>query len=595
MSNINWSPDFNPYNFVPFGISIKLPSPKESNEKEISGKIECVLTCLTPLFIGGKREEQQNAPTKIYFFESNGQITIPASSLRGMVRSVIEAITQSCFSVFDGERLSYRLPTSLAKDLRAGIIEQMPADGKPGMIREMDRAWIAMANDSGLVKDVLVGKGNTTNYKIAKLAGNEHSGNKGKFNIQTIYRLMKTKKGKKIRVGPFKVATSYSSGKIEGILKITGRSIPKRKKRERVFFNSGNLYEFGIKEVYEYNRILEEQLETWEKDTKAFDLTEKKKLSVGSLVYFKEDNNKATKISRVEIPRVLYETSREDLLPDKFNKCSDIKNLCTACSLFGFVEEKKSKVSRLLFSDAEWINGPGLHVNFIELKPLGSPHPTSYNFYLYDPDDSKIVRNYDGFQILNNRGDKWGTKGKIKLRGRKFYFHQPNEKNLNEYCDYSEETRQLRNLIQPVLPDTQFKFSIHFKNLTEAEVGLLYYAIILENDLAHKLGMGKAIGLGSVKISIKEIKYFDKKDWLTWSITSTKKFSNSDCDKEVTEKVNKFLKAVKKLTGNDFYNLPQISALKKILNFSNAQKKYYPSPEGFKWYMFNKDKSLKIL
>ncbi|HRT31374.1 MAG TPA: RAMP superfamily CRISPR-associated protein, partial [Anaerolineae bacterium] len=108
----------NPYNFVryldarPQGhILGDCPPPPHDRYVGLTGRITCAVEAVTPLFIsdshGIEIDPDGEKDHKIYrFFEYEGQPALPASSLRGMVRSVYEAVTNSCLSVFEGAHLS---------------------------------------------------------------------------------------------------------------------------------------------------------------------------------------------------------------------------------------------------------------------------------------------------------------------------------------------------------------------------------------------------------------------------------------------------------------------------------------------------------
>ncbi|WP_333870261.1 TIGR03986 family CRISPR-associated RAMP protein [Desulforamulus putei] len=113
----------NPYNFVRYldqpaeaaggpHLFWRCQPPPHDRFTGLSGRITCRLVNITPLFISdshGIEEDGQNDGHKKYrFFQIDGRKLIPGSSLRGMVRSVYEAATNSCFAVFDDRRLSYR-------------------------------------------------------------------------------------------------------------------------------------------------------------------------------------------------------------------------------------------------------------------------------------------------------------------------------------------------------------------------------------------------------------------------------------------------------------------------------------------------------
>lgn len=88
-----------------------------------------------------------------------------------------------------------------------------------------------------------------------------------------------------------------------------------------------------------------------------------------------------------------------------------------------------------------------------------------------------------------------------KIPGRKFYVHHPHSvKDIK-----GEEKTPNNRTIEPLDKGNAFEFEVRFSNLEEWELGLLLYSLQLEEGLAHKLGMGKALGFGSVKIEAKEV------------------------------------------------------------------------------------------
>ncbi|MCA9874419.1 MAG: hypothetical protein KC441_12210, partial [Anaerolineales bacterium] len=139
----------NPYNFVRYlpkrEVTTDDPAvqligrtspPTHDRWVGLSGQITCQLETVTPLFIsdteGVQIEREIGAKKKHFsyrFFRLGEQKAIPASSLRGMVRAVFEAATNSAFSNLGGERLSYRLPSNeIQKLVPARVIKQQVDD-----------------------------------------------------------------------------------------------------------------------------------------------------------------------------------------------------------------------------------------------------------------------------------------------------------------------------------------------------------------------------------------------------------------------------------------------------------------------------------
>ncbi|OPY65763.1 MAG: RAMP superfamily protein [Syntrophorhabdaceae bacterium PtaU1.Bin034] len=72
----------------------------------ITGRITCTLKTLTPLIIPDSEGIQTDATghKMCKFFSVAGKPMIPGSEIRGMISSVYEALTNSCFRVFDEEK-----------------------------------------------------------------------------------------------------------------------------------------------------------------------------------------------------------------------------------------------------------------------------------------------------------------------------------------------------------------------------------------------------------------------------------------------------------------------------------------------------------
>lgn len=95
-----------PYGFVqlPKGGPERLPATPHHRFQGFSGRLVCQLTAKTPLFVyhplfakqvGGGHQE-------VRFPVRDGLAIIPGSSLKGVIRSVAEAVAPGCFTLFDG-------------------------------------------------------------------------------------------------------------------------------------------------------------------------------------------------------------------------------------------------------------------------------------------------------------------------------------------------------------------------------------------------------------------------------------------------------------------------------------------------------------
>jgi len=157
-------------------------------------------------------------------------------------------------------------------------------------------------------------------------------------------------------------------------------------------------------------------------------------------------------------------------IPDNFKLCNDYSSLCIGCRLFGYIGHDKVHKGQVHTSDAEFIAGEE-YGKFI-LHSIGGPNPRHDAFYL--------------------------TADKQTIAGRKFYFHSQNPLSGRE-GDFNAP------IIYPLKPGASFSFTVHFDNLTQSELNTLLYAIVLEENMRHKIGYAKPLGLGSVKIEITQL------------------------------------------------------------------------------------------
>jgi len=95
----------------------------------LTGKIICELENVTPLFVSDPDYKLSGEHKVFEFFKLDGKRALPAASLRGMVRSVFEAVTNSCLMFLTGQRLSYR-EINEAKKLWPARVTKEKEEGK---------------------------------------------------------------------------------------------------------------------------------------------------------------------------------------------------------------------------------------------------------------------------------------------------------------------------------------------------------------------------------------------------------------------------------------------------------------------------------
>ena len=560
-----------PYNFVSLGEIEEIKREKRV-KGEHSGKIKCSLKNLTPIFIGNKTDEKEEK-TLTLKVEGNEKYVIPASTLKGELRNIIEVLTTSCIKNVEEERLDYRGSAGGRKNV-FGIIKKFPTANDDGIIIEADKVKvnrkkvlsnykpgfypIKVANNL-LVKDYI---------KRAKLKPNYKKGEDDPNAINSTNEFNKVQQGGTLN------ATLWVSSFIPN------------KKYEKLLIPNEKHYSFTKSDYEDLLYLIKQRKEAEEKkppkNRENFYIDE---LKEGDTIIFEVNGKgKIENFSFSEIPRLRYKMSPLDLVPEEFHPCTT-ENLCFACRMFGTIgdhsknekgEKKQEKTvamrSKVFISDALSINpiNKTMEEKLI-LKSLGEPHPSLTRFYLEN----------------NGTYDK-----NFKIRGRKFYWHHTEKIKAGKgYKNYlktiSDSTSTSTNsTIWFLRPDQNFEFEVSFKDLTDEELGILIYSLELEKDLLHKFGKAKAFGLGSCEIKI------------------------TDCLLESSEKYSSFIKAYKKLDkekylkiAKDKYKLDtderkEIKELKAILKSTNNldfKESPYPEDEGnlkgcntVNWFMNHK-------
>lgn len=176
-------------------------------------------------------------------------------------------------------------------------------------------------------------------------------------------------------------------------------------------------------------------------------------------------------------------------------------------SIFGYEANNKQKTScasRVFFTDAKlesqsedlWLTEEP-----ITPKILSSPKPTSFQHYLvqenkkHNPDKKSELAHYAT------------PLDETVIRGHKMYWHR-GEVSLKDIKESDQEkienSPKSYTRIKPIKSGITFSFRIYFENLRDFELGALIWVLTLPGkegtEYRHKLGMGKPYGMGTVKI-----------------------------------------------------------------------------------------------
>ncbi len=646
----------NPYNFVrtlevadPAAEPLlgRCPPPPHDRYVGLSGRITCELTVATPLFISDSEGVELDKDVRDHFHyrffrDPDGNIAIPGTSLRGPIRSIFEAATNSCFIHFSGhKRLSYHLPPSDALRLVPGRVRKTSAgewklDLLPGTTPvNPDRrpsgpqyaAWIptyrplwnsktkAKSPHSPYSQRRSLSLQNWRHVEPCRALVEQIQHPLRQFEFWNVVALAK----------PGQSLPSPGPGQqgVDGYISITNQNI-ENKHDERIFFRAtGNAsasqpLPLSASVRKQYKELVEDYQERHADAVRkrkqhkqpvdapvgrepAFSrfIMDKSaaKLSDGDLVYAMLDRRgmsfKVGFIVPVSVPRVGYENTIGDLLyPDDLDACDKYLELCPACRTFGWVdpepekdEERVAYAGRVRISHAQRLAGGTLEPFDATLAILSTPKPTTSRFYL-KPKTGKPQNSLPDDKV---NYDAYGQ----KLRGRKFYRHQGEQLNRQEYESVghkkSDQNRTVHD-IQP--PGTEFSFNVDFENLASAELGALLWSLEMEG-WHHRLGYGKPLGFGSAAIQVTELQKLD----------ASTRYEDFEPDAGLLDSleakdtwVETFKQAMAERYGNDFQRLDNVRDLKALLakspslpvHYPRSSKKPHPDGRNFEWFVGNK-------
>jgi len=311
-----------------------------------------------------------------------------------------------------------------------------------------------------------------------------------------------------------RVETRPFPGSIRGFIHI-GEDI-KKKHHERIFVPNKDLkpVPIGEKAVKNLEKLMElyrdeklnKNINTPQDRVKKHTGYKNFKVKEGALIYY---NNDLKYLSPSLITREVFDRKVNELLGDfvpceKMEKKKDENLLCDACRVFGMISDNgKSVGSRIRFSDAKVINERNNEEYYLKdmiINELSSPKISSTEFYMEKPNRVDCdTWNYD----YTTKWDRNTTTSipKAYIRGRKFYWHHIPQ------CDKDQELNERNCKVRILDVDNEFKFDVFYENLKQEELKKLVWTLSIGNrkDSLHKIGKGKPLGFGSVKINVDEI------------------------------------------------------------------------------------------
>jgi len=561
-----------PYNFVPLPEVVvtavesasELPDHDRYYPDRYTGYFEVTLTTMSPVYVrcpltrqefdldeqnkdrNGRPIDNQtqytdrikNTPDFFYTRDRN-QPVIPGSSLRGMLRSMLEIVSYGKVQWVMGKRLIYRAvgdPSSLGDHYRQQMLGPNKAQRpnmhfdypsrqvRAGYLRKTDAGW-AIQPAREIDKETFV----HVEYKQADPIIGGH----GRQLVHNVF------------VEPATRAPSNRGPRGRGNLildlAITRRvsATPDQGLVPAKLIESGHMggrhakhWHCAIYEADPTQKPIPIPDDMWEIYQEDRDLTRglptRPLLRDGDpLFYLLDADGNLVFFGPTMMFRLPYTKRPIDLVPLALRRPEDIDY---AEALFGFVrtreeledmkqrgvvseippqgDKRRAYAGRVFVTDAVLEEGQTnfwLSPNPITPKILATPKPTAFQHYLTQqaPDDKNQLDHYDS-----------PPPHETVIRGHKRYWHQGLSTNqgltFNQIRERIRETSQIppnstqHTQFRPVKPGVRFKFRIYFENLSERELGALCWTLHPLGDprktYCHHLGMGKPLGMGAVKL-----------------------------------------------------------------------------------------------
>lgn len=477
----------NPYNFIPFEEKTPTKAQRESQycaDKELlSGWLDVALYTKTPLIIPDgayptymdtkTKQPVLNPPEKgrkqyhrkYAFLKYDDKYVIPGSELRGMTRSVYEAVTNSCVHALKNDKpISQRIPAASAISRR-------------GLLAKENGRWVLYSAEKEVVKQF--------KYKNEIENWSQTPGTKMKEGTYLQYNIP-------VVVSSTQPYTIYSLKKNTIVKRwACGDKTPYNElksalERDGVTGNQGNPNEKCMKALLE-----------------ALGKADSGEEQMVPVYYFKVTRGEEALVymSGSSIGRIGHHRKWADVIGN--HKPCEGPDYCPACLLFGSIKKNGLK-GRVRFTDA-YNKKADLQGEYRTLGILGEPRPSAFEFYYRKPEDDARFWNQDFWSYKDTDGlVKFEDLEKATPRGRKMYWHSEPSK------DEGTKMTLMNSTMETLKADAPFKFRVFFDGITQEQLKDLEWVLTLgenkeDSHLQHKLGHAKPLGYGSVKLVIEQV------------------------------------------------------------------------------------------
>lgn len=496
-----------PFNFVPLNKKVFFPPWAENVSHDVpfedgeSGTLDITITAKSPIFIRDHQHPKE-------FCQHNGQYYIPGSSLKGMVRNVLEIMS---FSKLD--KNSFDDNTYAVRDLSSAknfYMTQMNLISEPTtqcgwLVKNGDKYIIEDCGTPGRIHHNQIDYALTTDFSSKFHRDGFEKTSEYKYNLLDgkIHSIQVGEKYKSEANAKYDKREFYKfdkKGQNSAHLIVTGQPTSRKntgkmgdgKGFEFLFFEKkGDLN--VAKDIFEnflFAYFNERKTEPKESpDWKYW----KKKLYAGEKipVFFQKNGKQVLHFGLSYLYKLPYKYSIQDGIdPIHFENRADL-----AQTIFGYINKdtKEALKGRVQFSHCKAISNIKLLQPRTEI--LGTPRASYYPIY---------VRQY-------NTEFKTYMDSDFSIAGRKRY---PIHKGNKTTKTGNTENENVGTPFTPLADGVIFKGKLRYHNLKKSELGALLSTLTFHNssNCYHNIGMAKSLGYG--KISLKVDGISNKEEYL---------------------------------------------------------------------------------
>jgi CRISPR-associated protein (TIGR03986 family) len=547
-----------PYNFVPLNKDVVQPYWTRHISHDIpfedaqSGSLDVVLTAHSPIFVkngmrkgeedafyknndAGKREHQD----KPYpFNQFKGKYFIPGSSLKGMVRAVLEIMSFGRMeNKVNDHRYALRDFSPAMKDtylkkftpdeIFAGWLYKDKENNykiidcrHPGRIshRQLDEDLNTdfvnhFRKNGAFEKSCRENKKQLDYYKSAQYKY-DYWGKENPRKFAFIKSVVQDTSGRK-RYQIFKndILSKSDSDLGKGIVVFTGQTGPRDEKyseRKGLHVGSGHHLEFvffsgNIEPLDVQGKVMdnfffayfEHDNTRWSEDYKIRreQLNKEEKIPV----FFQKDENGDVKHLGLSY---MYKVPFEHSVKEAIQLHQKDTEYDLAEIIFGFTDadDKKFLKGRVHIGHAFATNSP--EIDEEKLEVLSGPKASYYPNYIRQSFTNGKVRRYNSF--MDNKPEIAGWK--------RYPIHSNGIKKNPAPLIKGKLNKKILTQFTPLKTGAEFKFKIRYHNLKKIELGALLSALTFHQtpNTFHSIGMAKPLGYGKVNLAVSGVENMEE-------------------------------------------------------------------------------------